>query len=100
MTAFTVPAALSKAQRDREAQRAHKAALVTKARAKLQTSVLDVSWPITDPEMALETLKAEALSELGVLLEHNRLTPTGHPQFTILHGAEPRLCLKQNVRHL
>lgn len=105
VTAYTTGAAVDQARRDRAVTQAKRRALVTASRQKVtrtpatRTSILDVSWPIINPNMTIEALKREAASELTVLCEHNGLTPTGNPAFTLVHGTDPRLQLRQHVRH-
>ena len=60
----------------------------------MSTYDLELTWPITDPDMSLGDLKAQAAADLKATLAHHGLQRAGHPLFAVTHGAAPAVTVR------
>ena len=62
------------------------------------THTYKVTWPITNPDMPLNELRAEAIDCLRLTAATHGWTYTSIPTLHIKHGAKPELSATVNVR--
>lgn len=55
------------------------------------TYELEVTWPITSPDMPLDQLKTQARHDLRVTLARHRLQRAGNTILAVTHGHQPTL---------